>query len=366
MAPTPIGAGLVTPQFEVHFDTPLENLEPGEYLVIADIQYSERTGVPRYRYSSWDGSKAGILISLTFAADQSFFAIPNGIINNRFWLGSYEDPSIYMVDLLTGETLQFTTGTNCIFSRHFGVRDDRFIYMCSEKPDYRKSYYIVSLQTWEITGSPPVPEKMEFTGWMNSDTAEFSSWWESSMSEFPYCLSQAPFWELDCRTLPFFVRRLSPNGKWRWVKLARYRAEDYAGPFPIGVMPSECLQENAQACEPTQVHLPTEWQGIVLSDSSVVNWSPDSSNLMVFNFNCHGKDRNTWIWYYDVERRVSQIVTKFNYCIFDDIIWSNETDRFAINYGDPPFRPRIILVEEPFASYNLPITGYVIGTITIP
>src|SRR3989304_302254 len=63
--PLPDGLGPTEPELQINLETAFEAIGPGENLIVWDIVHSEATGEDRYPYLSWDGSRGGVLFSVT-------------------------------------------------------------------------------------------------------------------------------------------------------------------------------------------------------------------------------------------------------------------------------------------------------------
>ena len=67
--PTPLGAGLELPTFQVKFLTPFEELSSGDYAIIPAAIIGEQQGYDLY-YLRLDGKKSGKLLSITSSGNE--------------------------------------------------------------------------------------------------------------------------------------------------------------------------------------------------------------------------------------------------------------------------------------------------------
>lgn len=368
--PTPAGAGIVTPAFEFQLDVPLENLEPGEYLIAFDYEASQRNETATYQLVSWDAKKVGssiILVSLQETNNQVSLIAGTG---GRLWFKVEYPSGLLVVELPSFRTREFSFGPLCsglLGSQFIGL--EYFIFKCQDAAS--ESYpniYIVAIEDLTIVSALPNIEGMSLR-WLESDTLEFFSSWNFNKQIFQYCITKPTSWQINCQENPYEVGTTSSKGDWVWVVPSGRDGQDPYRAMPLAILPRECMGVESENCQPIQISRPSVWLDEEPVDFTYPAWSPNGEKLAVLDVACVGGPSDTWIWYYDLQSGVSQELIQLDDCYkfpFNSAIWSPDGQRFAVN-GSPAFdQPLIISLEGSPMSYPLPVKGWVVGTIQIP
>jgi hypothetical protein len=105
----PEGAGFVNPPVNVQFETSLESLPSGEYLIVRTMDdiINDAT-ISILRYISLDGGKSGVLASISGNIGRKF--MNSGSIIELDWWGDQNNAATLIIDLDAQKVEQFTTG----------------------------------------------------------------------------------------------------------------------------------------------------------------------------------------------------------------------------------------------------------------
>jgi hypothetical protein len=356
--PTPIGAGLVEPEFEFVLDTPLEEIPPGEYIILWDIDASDREGTDIYRYISWDGSRYGPFFHLVpLQSEKMPYVI--SIMDGRIWYKQWSADDLFIVDIPSLKVHQFSFGSNCeeVFYP-FNIGPSNFAFACLMDGRERRDLFIISLQDWNVVASKRLSNNQYFKGWIGPDRAEIISLLYLNSSIYKYCILESPEWDMRCHRINFDIETTSPDGKWVWTHRAK------------SIVPKNCILEDKDNCSAIPIDLPPEWKDKASSINTPATWSLDSQKLIVVYMDCTWHGTGTWVWYYDLQSQQSVKLTHLNDC-FDfshsiagaPAIWSDEGDRFILETGGG-VQPVVVMLDG--RTYRLPTTDLVVGSITLP
>lgn len=368
--PTPSGAGLVTPVLTFQFDTPLENLEPGEYLVVLDNEASLREETAIFQFVSWDVQQYG---SLFYLLSHDEGENRTGLIagtNGRLWFEVEYPPSLLVLELLTLQTQQFTFGTLCngvSGSRYFGP--DFFVFKCrNDASEYFKNLYFVSNEMLNIVGASMCPEDLSLR-WRGSDALELFSSWGINNYSYMFCVAESPEWNIECLQTPFQVGATSPGGDWVWVAPGGKGDQEPFRGMPLAILPRQCIGVEDENCQLIPVARPSEWKDQESAHFTFATWSPDGQKLVVIDEACLGGVARTWIWYYDLQSSSSYKIALFNDCYefpFTGTFWSPDGKKFVVDGSGVFDQSLVVSLEGSPLSYPLPVKGWVVGTIQIP
>ncbi len=369
--PTPFGAGPVTPEFIFQLDTSLDEIDPGQYIVVYDSDASHKQGDFIFQYISWDAKSHGPFFHLA-SSDESenrLGEIPGH--EGRLWFTVEDPPGLLLLDIPSMRTRQFSFVEKCddLIKSYF-MGNDFLGFICRYGSDDISRYiiYFISVEDMQIVGSCPYPEGVPMIGW-HLNKLIFSESWRIDAKSFRYCIAEAPDWKIECQDLPYHVGEISPDGEWVWVAPAGETDADRFREMPLAILPSDCLGVEGPNCQPKPIMPPVDSEGNYY-DFAYPSWSPDSKKLLVVDVECVGGWPHTWAWYYELAEGVSKDIISLNECClfpFDTfVMWSVDSKQFALDGGKLLDQPYVISLEGKTISYPLPITGWLASTFQIP
>src|SRR3990170_965400 len=371
--PLPAGLGPTEPELQINLGTAFEAIGPGEYLIVWDIMHEEARGEDRYRYLSWDGSKGGVLFSVTSRSPNPRHntvlkaALPTIV----FELREYPDTEdLFFANLQSLEAFQFIVSRNSGCSTPLSpgnVGVGFFAFPCSLS-DNEARWVLVRIENLEFVASVGVPEEWRIGDWLSERTFALSSPWENDRTSACTCLLSDPDWEMTCYQTTYRVADASPDGEWLLVELSGFPDLWDQISTPYAILPTRCLGVEGEGCEPRKIELPREWQGAIPAGGDPMAWSDGETRLAFVVVGCLASDeRRTWLWYYDVESQQPSKIGSVAGCYGATprtVFWSADGDRVAMNDIYPEQPARVLLLDG--RSYALPIAGQVVGTFRVP
>ncbi len=163
--PAPGGAGFLVEPLGVKFDTSLDQLEPGQYLIVQLMQdVEDDDSISRFRYVSLDGSHSGLLFSILGETSRG----PQSIGPRLQLFGGRDMSSLIFLDLGAQQIMQFSFGCE----NTIGLADSGSTYLAYTCDTSGQIWHVVSLNDQDIE-SYMFQTTFGFTGldWITADTA---------------------------------------------------------------------------------------------------------------------------------------------------------------------------------------------------
>ncbi len=300
-------ARIAATPFEVQFQTRLESLPAGEYLVVNLPQKGDQHLIS-YSYVSLDGDKNGPLFTITTpgqAIDNYSYHLTANAPKIMFVHLSIDNrQSSLFIDWVNQKVMQFDS-TGCLFgdvAAHSPVDPFQFAFQCARG----QTWYIVSMeeQTVDKYLFQDLSNYTEFN-WIAPDLAFIDPSPilsdPNSASRKAFCTLRPSLKEVNCfdslQWRPF--SSASPDGK-SFVTMINENHQESAG-----ILPLACLEHPDQkTCIMEKIPSPpnVEW-----ANTTDVFWSPDGNRIVFINNPTMGNYGST-LWVYDLPQKKSMVL----------------------------------------------------------
>jgi hypothetical protein len=329
----PEGAGFVNPPVAVQFETSLESLPSGKYLIVRtmdDIINDATTSI--LRYISLDGGKSGILASISGNIGREF--MNSGSVIKLDWWGDQNNTATLIIDLEAQKVEQFATG--CPDEIFFLSSSQNYLaYQCW---NVELIWYVLSRSDRLITAYQ-FPEEFGNTHlfFLTPDVAQITN----EMRRIPppeknaSCLFYATTIQLHCfDTVPSWwdAYAISPDGN------SFLSADDNILPFACIENPFEDI------CTPRPVRYPSSEDVNFYSLFRDILWFPDGSKILFVQ-----GSQDPWktiFWIYDLNTDNSYLLGYYPDVIDPSrIAWVDDGEHFLVVDDNNPADQKVWLVS---------------------
>jgi hypothetical protein len=368
--PHPADAGFSDDPYQVEYDTPLDQLAPGEYLIVQTMRDIEMdASVSRFRYLDLTGSQNGMLFSIFGETSRG----PQSVGYSLKLFGGSDASSLLFLDLESQQIRQFYFGCEDISG--MSVSGGTYVaYTCTTSGQV---WYVVSLDGGTIE-STMFQSTSGFNSlyWIKPDTAiiDNSSNDDNFVGPHPpriYCILQASTRSLSClKKAPDWwgrpVSGLSPDGS---NVIITQENPAKPGRLIFAILPVDCLEQpNQQGCVPKILEGAEQLMGASLYQE--IAWLPDGSKLLILN-----ADRDPWqttIWLYDMDEDTARkLTTSPGVMHLGPGPWTADGEHFLLIDSATPSDNKIRLVSVVTGGMQrvgaaLPGIVYVAGLFQVP